>query len=579
MDRITSMSSVFEDNQKAVIWLIVGGSLVTLALWANLNDPFNAPKSWILSIAGFWLLGWVIAQVRYRWQNSFLRWAIILGCSFWVALATSFVATDNKFIGIFGEYQRRTGFLAYSCLVVLFLAASFLINLNNLKALHLATLFVGFLVGIYGFSQHLNRDFIHWNNPYNSVLSTLGNPDFAAAFMGIFAVLNFGLLIQSKYVRWLRLLSGVNVLLLLTVIIFSQVRQGLLIAAIGIATIAITWTFQHSKKSGYALSTLGVIVAILSLLGMLDKGPIAKYLYKASVTYRGDYWRAGWRMFIHHPLFGVGSDRYGAYFRQYRDTTQVLRRGPDLVSNAAHSVPIQLASTGGILVLLTFIALTGFILWRGVIALRTSEGSNQITVATIFAAWLAYEAQSFISIDNLAIAVWGYILGGAVVGISLIPSLPHKNQGKGSILQPLFSSILALTIFAISVLFLQAEMAMKSSSSLPLPQSSAQIKEFEAAAKKPISYVFQEPAFSIRVAASLAQAHDFQGAEHILQKTINSDPRAFDALELQARIYEYQQRWSEALQVRQKMTTLDPYNSNLAAQLLQDQRSEKSKTK
>jgi O-antigen ligase len=579
MSKASSAPEVSEDNQKAMNWLILGGCLVTLALWANLNDPFNAPKSWILSIAGFWLLGWDIAQVKYRWQNSSLRWAIILGCSFWITLAASFIATDNKYIGMFGDYQRRTGFLSYTCLVVFFLGAGFLINLKNLKSLHLTTVFVGFLVGIYGFAQHFKYDFIKWNNPYNSVLSTFGNPDFAAAFMGIFAVLNFGLLIQSKYVRWLRLLSGANVLLLLTVIIFSQVRQGLLIAVVGIAIIAIVWTFQQSKKFGYALSALGVIVTILSLIGMLDKGPIAKYLYKASVTYRGDYWRAGWRMFIHHPFFGVGSDRYGAYFRQYRDITQAVRRGPDLVSNAAHSVPIQLASTGGIFVLLTFIALTGFIFLRGVIALRTSEGSNQITVATIFAAWLAYEAQSFISIDNLAIAVWGYILGGAVVGISLIPSLPNNKQSKSSILQPLFSSILALSIFAISVLFLQAEMAMKSSSSLPLPQSSSQVKEFEVAAKKPLSYVFQEPTFSIKVAANLAQAHDFQGAEELVQKTINSDPRAFDAMETQARIYEYQQSWNKAVQVRQKMIGLDPYNSILKAQFLQDQRSETAKAK
>ena len=579
MSRASSVQVAFEDNQTAMNWLILGGSLVTLVLWANLNDPFNAPKSWILLIAGFWLLGWVITQVKYRWQNFTLRLAIILGCCFWIALAASFIATDNKFIGMFGDYQRRTGFLTYSCLVVFFLGASFLLNLKNLKSLHLATVFVGFLVGIYGFAQHYNYDFIKWNNPYNSVLSTLGNPDFAAAFMGIFAVLNFGLLIQSKYVRWLRLLSGANLLLLLTVIIFSRVRQGLLIAAVGIAIIAVVWTFQHSKKSGYALSALGVIVAILSLIGMFNKGPIAKYLYKASVTYRGDYWRAGWRMFIHHPFFGVGSDRYGAYFRQYRDTTQAARRGPDLVSNAAHSVPIQLASTDGIFVLITFLTLTGFIFWRGVTALRKSEGSNQITVATIFAAWLAYEAQSLISIDNLAIAVWGYILGGAVVGISIIPSGQNINQGKSSLLQPLFSSILALSVFGISALFLQAEMAMKSSSSIPLPQSGSHTKEFEVAAQKPLSYVFREPTFSIRVAANLAQAGDFQAAKEILQKTIDSDPRAFDAMETQARIYEYQHSWSEAVQVRQKMIGLDPYNSNLKAQLLQDQRSQKVQAK
>ena len=148
MSRASSVQVAFEDNQTAMNWLILGGSLVTLVLWANLNDPFNAPKSWILLIAGFWLLGWVITQVKYRWQNFTLRLAIILGCCFWIALAASFIATDNKFIGMFGDYQRRTGFLTYSCLVVFFLGASFLLNLKNLKSLHLATVFVGFLVGI-----------------------------------------------------------------------------------------------------------------------------------------------------------------------------------------------------------------------------------------------------------------------------------------------------------------------------------------------------------------------------------------------------------------------------------------------
>ena len=120
---------------------------------------------------------------------------------------------------------------------------------------------------------------------------------------------------------------------------------------------------------------------------------------------------------------------------------------------------------------------------------------------------------------------------------------------------------------------------MKSSSSIPLPQSGSHTKEFEVAAQKPLSYVFREPTFSIRVAANLAQAGDFQAAKEILQKTIDSDPRAFDAMETQARIYEYQHSWSEAVQVRQKMIGLDPYNSNLKAQLLQDQRSQKVQAK
>ena len=163
---------------------------------------------------------------------------------------------------------------------------------------------------------------------------------------------------------------------------------------------------------------LGVAGGAAGLIGMLNQGPLKGFFYKASVTYRGDYWRAGVRMFKDHPWFGVGLDRYGAYFRQYRDAAQALRRGPDIVSNAAHDVPIQLAATGGIFVLIAFLAITGFIAWRGVVALRNTAGVTQIVVATFFGAWVTYEAQSLISIDNVGIAIWGWLLGGIVVALS-----------------------------------------------------------------------------------------------------------------------------------------------------------------
>jgi hypothetical protein len=59
-------------------------------------------------------------------------------------------------------------------------------------------LVVGFISGTYGVLQHLGKDPIKWNNPYNAVIGTLGNPDFAAAVMAILAVITFGVLIKAK---------------------------------------------------------------------------------------------------------------------------------------------------------------------------------------------------------------------------------------------------------------------------------------------------------------------------------------------------------------------------------------------
>jgi O-antigen ligase len=565
-------------NRQAMNWLILGGSLVSLSFWSNLNDPFNAPKSWILSIAGFWLLPWVIFQVKGRWEQKPLKLAIIFAISYLFTMSLGLLVTDDKFIGIFGDYQRRTGYLSYFCLITFFLAASFLIDLKRLATLDNATLIVGFLVGIYGFAQHFKYDFIQWNNPYNSVLSSVGNPDFASALMAIFSVLNFGILIQQKYAKWMRVIAGINTFLLLVVIVFSQARQGLVAAFIGITIILIVWIHQRNRFAGFSAGGIAIVAGALGLIGMLNMGPLAKYFYKISVTYRGDYWRAGWRMFIHRPFFGVGLDRYGANFRQFRDTTQVVRRGPDLVSNAAHDVPIQLASTGGIFVLIAFLALTGFVLWRGIVGIRKTAGAEQITITVIFAAWVAYEGQSLISIDNLGIAIWGYILGGAVVGISLSSEAVNAKQVKDWIVQPLISSVLALSLLVISLLFLQAETAMKTLISTQPPGAQTDLAAYESIAQKPLSYTFKEPSFAVAIAGELGQVRDFGLATGILQRTIAANPRSYDAMNILSQIYEDQKNWQGAYEIRQEMVKLDPFNHALRVQLDQDQKNKVIRT-
>ena len=356
------------DIRKPIRWLVWGGALTTLAMWVSLNDPFNAPKSWVLSTVAVWLFVWTLFNFRTFTQNKILL----------QASAISLAATDNKFTGLFGLYGRKTGFLAYFSFIVFFLVAAYLLRMSRLVTFERTVVFLGLVLGIYGFFQHYKIDFVKWNYLYNSVLSTLGNPDFAGAIMAILLVLNFGIAIRSTHVTWFRAIAGFNVALLVVVIIFSQARQGLLAAALGVAFITNIWIYQRQKRAAYILGGLSVIAGLFVVAAMLKMGPLSRFFYKDSVTYRGDYWRAAFRMFLHHPFFGVGLDRYGAYFRQYRDATQTLRRGPMTVADAAHDVPLQLAATGGILVLLSFLALVGFFLWRGVVALRTTKGTTQL---------------------------------------------------------------------------------------------------------------------------------------------------------------------------------------------------------
>jgi hypothetical protein len=377
----------------------------------------------------------------------------------------------------------------------------------------------------------------------------------------------------------------VYVVLLLVTIVFSQVRQGLLAGAIGGAIVGLVWLHQRSKISAYVLAGFSVVVGLLGLVGMLNKGPLATYFFKTSVTYRGDYWRAGVQMFKSHPWFGVGLDRYGSYFRQYRDATQSLRRGPDIVSNAAHNVPIQLAATGGIFVLIAFLAITVFIGWRGVVALRNTSGLNQIVVATFFGAWVTYEAQSMISIDNVGIAIWGWLLGGIVVALSrtgvvedvVVPVSVKQQKAKKkvvsrestSLAQPLVSGLLFVLGLSLCIPMFLSDASLKTLRGYAAPTSANQIAYLQIA-RKPLAYGFQDPHMKIGVSILLAQAGQAHEAKRNLVAVIGADPRAADAIYSVAVIDEQIKNLNEAIIYRKKLEALDPWNYKNLLQLGED---------
>ena len=577
-------TSIKGPDRSALNWLLVGGSLVSLFLWASLEDPFNAPKSWILYSVGLWLLGWVAFQVKAHFGNFVDRWVLILSGLFSLSLIVGFIATDVKLQGLFGDYARRTGFLSYFSLIIFFVAASLLFNFSNVALFDRVTMVVGFIIGFYGFLQHFKFDVIKWNNPYNSVLSTLGNPDFAAAAMAIFLVLAVGLIVNGSKPGWVRGWASANVVILFVTIVFSQVRQGLLAGALGVGVIVIVWVHQRQKIAAWILVALSVVVGGLGLIGMLNQGPLENYFYKISVTYRGDYWRAGVRMFKNHPWFGVGLDRYGAYFRQYRDATQVLRRGPDLVSNAAHDVPLQLAATGGIFVLISFLSVTLFIFWRGVIALRITTGVNQIVVATFFGAWIAYEAQSLISIDNVGIAIWGWILGGVVVALSK-PSLTDAvavkfatkvkskkqvvTKSAESLAQPLVSGLLFVLGLALCIPMFLSDASLKTLRGYVAPNAST-VNNYLQEARKPLGYGFQDPHVKANVAIFIGQAGQLSEAKSYLQEILHADSRAYDVLNILAGIGEQTKNEKEAIQYRKAIAKIDPLNYRNFLQLGED---------
>jgi O-antigen ligase len=558
--------------------VLAGLAAVTLLFNSSLRDPFNAPKMWVLLIFGAWFLGQIkgelIGEIRSKNLSGNSKTILMIISGFLVANFVALLFTDSKYVGLFGDYQRRTGFLTYVFLATFFWFTAMRIRFADGLRFHFWILGIALTFSLYGILQHFGFDFVNWNNQYNSVLATVGNPNFAAALMGIFAVILFGFAINEDTTVLFRVISIGSVLLLLLAIYFSDSLQGFLAAAVGFGVLVVTWALQRSGTLGWSIAGVGFVGGFMSLFGILQIGPFS-FLYKESVTYRGDYWRAGVRMFQDHIWFGVGLDRYGAYFREYRDVAQVLRRGPNVGTNAAHNVFIQIGSTGGIFVLLAYLVLVGFVFWRGIIGLRQTVGTNQILFATFFAAWLTYMAQAIISIDNIGVAIWGWVLGGAVIGLSYNQVDPEKTkQEKLKVVKPSRVSRLGLglssvyTVIAIvfSSLFFTAEYAQHEVGKYMRPTNAAEQSVYEAIVVKSLQTKPVEPKFRFMAARFFFEAGMNEKAVKQLKQAIENDPREFESRDTLAMYYEEIKRPDLALPLRKYIVTIDPYNAiNLLA--------------
>ncbi len=298
-----------------VNWLITGLAITTLYFQTNLSDPFNSPKMWIIFLFASWLTGYVYSSRRLIRMISELKNIGYFITFFVVSAFFVTLVSDFKYVAVFGDTQRRNGFLSYLSLALIMLASAFFIRIFNVRRIYSVTYFIGIVTLGYAILQTNGKDFVKWNNPYNSIIGTVGNPNFAAAVMAIVGVLIFSMVLNSDFNKFYRF-SGLLITCLLYVVIYlSDARQGLLAFTLGIGVFIIIFLFNKNKKLGIAASGAGVVAFLFALLGMLQIGPLEKLLYKPSVSVRGYYWRAGLEMLKDKPLTGVGMDRYGAYFK------------------------------------------------------------------------------------------------------------------------------------------------------------------------------------------------------------------------------------------------------------------------
>ena len=557
--------------------LLSGVIAVTIYFKTDLQDPFNSPKMWILFLLAAWLLGSIFTSINMVRTYKNLKYLFVILALFNLVMLIGALQTDNTITAFFGEIQRRNGFLTYFCMSVVLLSSAMFIKFNNIRRLFMGAFVTGLIIGTYGLMQHNGKDFVKWVNNYNSIIGTLGNPNFAAALMAVVATIVFGIAMNNSFNLMYRLSSLTLVVLLLIVTYFSQARQGLISMFVGIGLFMLIYIYSWNKKIGIFSIVVGSLFSITGILGMLQIGPLTHLLYKPTVSVRGYYWRAGISMVKENPLFGVGIDRYGAYFKQYRETGYSLAYGMELSSTNAHNTPIQFFATGGLPLGITYLLLLLFVFFIGFKTLIKTSGSKRLLFGSIYSAWIAFHSQSLVSIDNIGISIWGFMLAGAIVALSLeilvsddqnnISKISYRISESKKLFQPILSIILLIpAIILVSQLHRGESNMFKVKSSFN-PTPGADNKIMRDFALKTIRDPSLNGFSKLDMAVSLENAGYTTEAIKTVQDVYAADPRSLDALNLLSLASVQLKDLNKAIDYRREIAKLDPWNADNYLQL------------
>jgi O-antigen ligase len=410
--------------EKTLIKLLaIGSAFITVFIVVGpVADPVNVSKFLVAGVLSFGVAALLIrsgldSQIK---NNKLFVGSLVL---FLLTSISSVIFSDVPFTqNLYGEAGRNTGFLTYFFLGLIALGGASLTEREGFRKILYGFFAAGFVNLAYGLWAWLFGDFVAWNNIYGNLLGTFGNPNFMGAFLGMLGTA-FVAYAAAPGQSWkVRIAAFILWVITFLEILQTSAVQGLVLISGGLALVGLFLLASKAKT----IVIPAIYISIVSLLGFiavagaLQKGPLAEYIYKRSVSLRGSYWQTAINIGLDNPLTGVGMDSYGTFYRRYRTVGAATDMpGPETTTNAAHSVPLDFLAYGGFPL---FIAYLLIIVISAVALAKTARRlkSYDPVFVALASIWICYQIQSIISINQLGLAVWGWLLSGLMISYERI---------------------------------------------------------------------------------------------------------------------------------------------------------------
>jgi len=564
------------EARKVQTFVLLGGVLTTLTIWTTLEDPINLPKMFVLVLFAAIALGLALPALLNAPKLSSSTQKIALGLIglFAIGLIVSTVATDVKYTAIFGEFHRNNGALTlFACAVLAAASGLAFRQESSSRPLKWVSL-LGVFLSTYGIFQLLGLDPVNWSNQYNPIITTLGNPNFTSGLIGISSVALLYFVVESSKTHE-RIIAIAGLFLGLFVVVKSDSVQGLFAFTCGAAILLLVKAWTAKRIYGITTGVLLVMVGLPIALAVINIGPLASRVYQGTLNNRLDYWQAAINMFQAHPILGVGIDRYGEYYREFAVQNQFVQ---GMFTNNAHSVYLHLLATGGLILFIPYILLLSYVTWLAIKSLKVASLKLRGEAATYLGIWLGFLLLNLVTVDNIGVGIWLWILGGIIIGRSAQPGTSSNLKAESKMnkkvdietaelnLAPTISSVALVVLMLIAC--------------VPLLNNSAKLFELKSNAKfldqaAYSSALIESAKSQARDAQSLAnltiyaiQKNDLPTALTISKMISEADSRSFYAAYFPAIIYEGTNKREQAIPLREKLLVTDKWNTGNMLELV-----------
>jgi len=199
--------------------------------------------------------------------------------------------------------------------------------------------------------------------------------------------------------------------------------------------------------------------------------------------------------------------------------------------------------------------------------------------------WFIYQLQLLISIENIGIAVWGWIIAGSIVGISQLDmnseliisrDVIKKTQKLKNLTAKLTQLILLIYVVLCTVLVfyvidnVQNEFNIKKFLSETIITSNSNSTKNQFIELANLAIESNNPQTKIRLAQTMANFNSLELALRVAIQTSETFPLSVGAWDTIATIYEKNGQKEKAIYARQRTVFLDPLNSEFKALLKED---------